>query len=95
MREPRLPVGGGAAGTCRSAPPNHHVLILIHAGTDARHFTLPSLARGIAWRLFLNTAADETADIYPSLDGPSAPVNDVVTMESRSTVVYVARDVRD
>ena len=27
------------------SPPNHHVLMLIHAGTDARHFILPPIAR--------------------------------------------------
>ena len=68
--------------------------MLIHAGTDARHFILPPPARGIAWRLFLNTAADSPDDIYPSLDGPPLPDNGVVTMEARSMVVYVARDVR-
>ena len=52
------------------------------------------LARGIAWRLFLNTAADSPADIYPSLDGPPLSDNSVVTMEARSMIVYVARDVR-
>ena len=74
------------------SPPNHHVLLFIHAGTDARHFILPAPARGIAWRLFLSTAADSPDDIYPSLDGPPLAANGIVTMESRSLVVYVARD---
>jgi len=74
--------------------PNHHVLMLFHAGVDARHFTVPSLARDIAWRLFVDTAADSPADIYPALDGPSPPVNDIITLEARSLVVYVARDER-
>jgi glycogen operon protein len=72
-------------------PPNHHVLIFIHAGTDSRHFVLPPIARPIDWRMFLNTAAESPCDIYPSLDGP-APANGIVTMESRSMAVYVARD---
>ncbi len=74
-------------------PTNHHLLIFIHAGTDARHFILPPPARGLAWRLFLNTAADGPGDIYPSLDGPPLADNGVVTMESRSMVVYIAADV--
>jgi isoamylase len=53
----------------------------------------PFVARGSAWRLFLNTAADSPDDIYPSLDGPPLAENGIVTMESRSMVLYVARDV--
>ena len=75
-----------------ASQPNHHVLMLLHAGTDARHFTLPPLARDIAWRLFVNTAAASPDDIYPGLDGPPPPANEIVTLEARSTVVYVARD---
>ena len=73
------------------SPPNHHVMTLIHAGTDSRHFVLPPAARAIDWYLFLNTAAESPCDIYPSLDGPS-PTSGVVTMEARSMAVYVARD---
>ncbi|MEN6450917.1 MAG: glycogen debranching protein GlgX [Thermoguttaceae bacterium] len=72
--------------------PNHHVLMLMHAGTDARHFILPPLARNYPWRLFLNTAAESPADIYPSLDGPAASPNGIVPMEARSMVVYIAWD---
>jgi hypothetical protein len=67
------------------------VLLLIHAGTDARHFILPPIARNIPWRQFLNTAAESPCDIFPTLDGPE-PTSGVVTMEARSMVVYVARD---
>jgi glycogen operon protein len=73
--------------------PNHHVLMLIQAGTDARHFILPQAARGLPWRLLLNTTAASPNDIYPNLDGPPAPSNAVVPMEARSMVVYIAPDV--
>ena len=73
-------------------PPNHHVLLFIHTGTDARHFIVPAPARNLAWRLFLNTAADSPDNIYPSLDGPPETANGVVTLESRSMAVYLARD---
>ena len=46
--------------------------MLFHAGTDARHFTLPPPARGIAWRLFVDTAAESPADIYPGPGRPAA-----------------------
>jgi glycogen operon protein len=81
----------GAAPPEDPQSPNHHVLLLIHAGTDSRHFVFPPVARNIAWRLFLNTAAESPADIYPKLNGPS-PTSGVVTMEARSMAVYVARD---
>ena len=74
--------------------PNHHVLMLFHAGADARHFSLPSLARGIAWDLFVDTAAESPADIYPALDGPPPPANGIITLQARSLVVYVGRDGR-
>ena len=63
--------------------------MLFHAGTDARHFILPPLARGIGWRLFLDTAAESPADIYPALDGPPPPFNDIITVPARSLMVFV------
>jgi glycogen operon protein len=75
-----------------SSPANHHVLTLLHAGTEARHFTLPTLARDIAWRLFVNTAAESPDDVYPTLDGPPPASNGVVTLEPRSLLIYVAPD---
>lgn len=71
---------------------NHHVMMLFHAGTDSRHFIIPQAARGIAWRLFVDTASESPADIYPALDGPPPPANGVVTLEPRSLLVYVAED---
>ena len=74
------------------APPSHHMLMLFHAGADARHFTLPPAARELPWRQFIDTAAISPQDVYPELDGPPPPANDIVTLEARSLVVYVARD---
>jgi len=56
----------------------------------ALHLPLP--ARDIAWRGFVNTAADSPADVYPALDGPSPPQNGIVALEARSMMVYVADD---
>ncbi len=74
------------------APPNHHLLMLFHAGTDSRHFTVPLPARGLAWQLLIDTAAPSPTDIYSGPDGPPLPANDIVTLEPRSLVVYVAPD---
>lgn len=74
------------------APPNHHVLLLCHAGTEAQAFRVPQAARGYAWRRFVDTAAQPPADIYPALDGPGLPADGIVTLESRSLVCFVAPD---
>ena len=81
----------GAAPPEDPQSPNHHILLLFHAGTDSRHFVFPPIARNIDWRLFLNTAAESPDDIFPELNGPE-PVSGVVTMDARSMAVYVARD---
>ena len=76
------------------APPNHHVLMMFHAGTDAAAVHhCRTLARGIAWRLFVNTAAEQPATTsIPDLDGPPPPADGIVELEGRSLVCYVARD---
>jgi glycogen operon protein len=73
-----------------AAPPNHHVLLIAHAATEPREFILPAIAQNIPWRLFINTAAEPPADIYPGLDGPPAPPNNVVLLAARSLVCYLA-----
>jgi glycogen operon protein len=74
------------------AGPNHHLLMLFHAGTEPRQFTLPELVRSIAWKLFLNTAAKSPDDVFPMLDGPPPPLGGRMMLESRSLVCYVAPD---
>ena len=76
------------------AMPNHHVLILSHAGLDARDFVLPPICREIPWRLFVDTAANSPADVYPGLDGPAPAPNGVIPVEPRSLVCFVAPDLR-
>jgi isoamylase len=73
-------------------PPNHHLLMMFHAGEKPQRFMIPPLARSLAWRLLINTAAESPADIYPELGGPAPPADDPVELEARSLVCYVARD---
>jgi glycogen operon protein len=79
----------------RYAPPNHHVLLICHAGLEARPFHLPDVARGLPWRLFVNTAAEPPQDIYPDLDGPEPPSGGVIPLDPRSLVCYVAADLQE
>jgi isoamylase len=71
-------------------PPTHHVLLMCHAGSEPREFVAPPAAAGRPWRLFVDTAAESPADIFPDLDGP--PISGPTRLESRSLVCYVAAD---
>jgi isoamylase len=73
-------------------PPNHHLLMMFHAGVDPRQFIIPPAVRSYSWRLFLDTAAKSPKDIHPGLDGPPPPGDGVVELEGRSMVCHVALD---
>jgi glycogen operon protein len=68
-----------------------NVLILSHAGTAPREFTLPPPARHRAWRLFLDTHAASPKDIYPNCDGPPPP-RGKLTIPERTLLCYVSKD---
>ena len=72
--------------------PSHHVLLMLHAGTEPRRFMIPAGARALDWRLFIDTAAPHPDDIYPDLNGPAAPGDGAVMVESRSLVCFLAGD---
>ena len=74
------------------APPNHHLLIMMNAGETDVHFRMPQLARGLPWRLFVNTAAATPRDVFPDLNGPTPASNAPLELPQRSTVVLVAPD---
>jgi len=83
---------GAVPREAKYAPPNHHILLMCHAGTEPVEFHLPAVAREIAWRQFIDTAAEPPGDIYPNLDGPDPPADGVVTLQPRSLVCYVAAE---
>ena len=83
---------GAVERAAEYAPPNHHVLLMFHAGDEPCRFSMPGVAREIAWRKFIDTAADPPNDVYPSLDGPAPPEDGCVPLDSRSLVCYVATD---
>ena len=68
-----------------------NVLILFHGGFAPRDFHLPQAARGIAWRLFVDTSAATPKDIYPACDGPAPPARGKLTLAERSLVCYVSK----
>jgi isoamylase len=72
------------------SPRGHHVLMMFHAATEACRFTVPSPARHLDWRQFINTAIRSPRDIYPALDGPAMAADGVTTLEPRSLVCWIA-----
>jgi glycogen operon protein len=74
------------------APENHHLLMILNAEAESREFVIPTATRHIAWRKFIDTAAESPDDIYPSLDGPPAPANGRLRLENHSLVVLIAPD---
>ncbi|MGD9721330.1 MAG: glycogen debranching protein GlgX [Pirellulales bacterium] len=79
-----------APAVAAGASPARHVLIMLHAGSEAREFALPSLPKRIAWRTFVDTKQDCPADIYPDLNGPVAPRSGRVTLDHHSLMVFVS-----
>ncbi len=70
--------------------PSRQVLLLIHGGANRRAFTIPEEVRQIAWRKFVDTAADTPQDIFPEYNGPPAPANWSLRLEGRSLVCFVS-----
>jgi glycogen operon protein len=68
-----------------------NVFIVYHGGTAPREFHLPPPAKGIAWRLFVDTAAATPKDVYPACDGPAPPARGKLTLAERSLVCYVSK----
>jgi glycogen operon protein len=92
---------GERAITCLMAAPDvaddpdqlgRDILMMFNAAPDPQAFTLPAVAKGVHWRLLLDTAADSPEDIYPDADGPPLPVSGTLTLLDRSMRVYVAND---
>ncbi|MBI3466635.1 MAG: glycogen debranching enzyme, partial [Planctomycetes bacterium] len=72
-----------------------HVWLLCHSGHQSREFTLPAVGEHLAWRLFVDTAAESPHDIYPHLDGPELPASGKVLLPDHTLVCYVAPQIRD
>jgi len=80
------PAAGGLAGIPR------HVLILAHAGSLPRVFTLPRppVIRALPWRLFVHTGRPAPADILPGGRGPAVDFTQPLELPERSLICLVA-----
>jgi isoamylase len=72
-------------------PAPRDVMLLFHAGTLPRQFTLPKLPRKVDWRLFVDTGQEAPHDIYPNADGPAAQQR--ITLTHHALMCFVSGDV--
>ncbi len=79
----------GALPPWESHPPSRNVMIFLHASGQEHRFVAPSLCHGVAWRQFINTAADPPDDIFPHVDGPALEDTGVI-VQPHSLMCYVA-----
>jgi glycogen operon protein len=77
----------GTAGLTESAA--RPVMMLLHAGGDGQDFVIPSSVRRKPWKLFIDTAAEAPADIFPNLDGPALPANGRMRLVNHSLRCFV------
>ncbi len=66
------------------------LIMMFNSTGDDREFHLPEIGRGVQWNLFMDTAAEAPADIYPEIDGPIAPTNRMIPMPCHSMKLYVS-----
>ncbi len=69
------------------------VLMLFNSTTSPREFKLPPVMSHLTWGLFVDTAAEPPADIYPTLNGPKPPADGVVQLASHGLKIYVSEPV--
>lgn len=65
------------------------MVLMFNSTGQPREYVMPEIGRGTQWNLFLDTAAESPADIYPKVDGPP-PVGGQIEMPNHSFRVYVA-----
>ncbi len=91
--------GDDLALICLLAPPTpeedpegrgRSIMLLVNANAHSREFVLPAIAKGVPWRLFVDTAATPPYDIFPDLDGPHPPKSSKLMLASRALCCYVA-----
>lgn len=66
------------------------LILMFNSTGDNLDFELPAIGRGAVWNLFVDTAATPPNDIYPDVDGPTAPNNRIIEMPRHSMKIYVS-----
>ncbi len=73
-------------------PAARHVLIFMHSGGEPQNFKLPRPARGLSWRLAVDTAAPSPEDVFAESVGPMLHSGEVIRMEHHSMRCYIANE---
>ncbi|MGE3780763.1 MAG: glycogen debranching enzyme, partial [Pirellulaceae bacterium] len=73
-----------------SDPDGQAVMLLVNATGRPREFVVPAIAKGVKWRLFVDTGAHAPKDAYPDLDGPLLPASHRVAVKHHSLLCFVA-----
>ena len=67
------------------------VVMMFNSTGDDLKYHIPSVGRGMRWKLFADTAAISPEDIYPDADGPMPPASRIIEMPCHSLKVYVSQ----
>lgn len=70
-----------------------NLLLLFNAAPERHAFIVPPVAKGMNWRMFIDTAAVPPEDIYPDANGPSTPLNGKMVLPGRSMRCYIQHKV--
>lgn len=84
-------VSPSATNNSAEAAPRRHVMMLFHSGSAPQEFHLPQLGETLAWRRFIDTAADSPRDVFPEEDGPLLDPQKVLALEPHSFLCFVAQ----
>jgi glycogen operon protein len=66
------------------------VMLLINSTNMPREFIVPAIAKGVKWRLFVDTAAESPNDIFPEYNGPPLAVTRRMMLKEHSLCCFVA-----
>lgn len=66
-----------------------HVLILMHSGGQPQEFRVPDAARGLDWRLVVDTAAESPADAFAEAAGPKLNTTSPLRLEHHTLKCFI------
>ncbi len=68
------------------------LVLMFNSTGQEREFSMPLFATGARWNLFVDTAAESPADIFPELNGPVQALQTKVFMAHHSLKVFVRQN---
>jgi glycogen operon protein len=68
------------------------LVMMFNSTGQEREFVMPVFAAGSRWNLFVDTAAESPADIFPELNGPMPSLHTKVHMPHHSLKIYVRQN---